>query len=73
MVEGKLRIYLHAPPVGNAANQELIELISEKLKVPKGSVRILRGGCSRDKLLEIKGVTIEQVNSIIARGVDKIS
>ena len=52
-----IKIKLHAPPVGGAANEELIEVLSEKFGIKKTSIKILRGMSSRNKVVEIEGVT----------------
>jgi uncharacterized protein (TIGR00251 family) len=50
-----LRVKLTAPPVDGAANKQLIEILSETLGIGKGSIRIVRGISSRDKVVEIEG------------------
>jgi uncharacterized protein len=56
VVNGVLKIKVHSPPVGGAANEELIELLSEALRVRKTSVTIIRGHSSKEKLVEIQGI-----------------
>lgn len=51
-----LKVRLTAPPVGGAANEQLIEVISDATGVRKSNIRILRGVSSRKKLVEISGV-----------------
>jgi uncharacterized protein len=48
-----LKIQVHAPPVAGAANAALVELLAATLAVPRRAVRILQGGTSRNKLVEI--------------------
>ena len=52
-----LKVKLTAPPVDGAANEQLIELISEATGVRKSSVRIIRGASSKRKVVEIEGVS----------------
>jgi uncharacterized protein len=47
---------LTAPPVDGAANEQLLEILSEALGIKKSSLRILRGLSSRHKVVEIRGV-----------------
>ena len=54
--DGILKVKLTSPPVGGAANKQLIEVLSEELGVKKSSVSIIKGQSSRDKVVEIKGV-----------------
>lgn len=49
----EIRIYTTAVPVGGKANQEVIKLLSEALRVPKSRIRILRGETSNKKLIEV--------------------
>jgi len=52
-----LRIRLSAPPVGGAANEQLVIFLADIFAVSRRSVRILAGESSRSKLVEIDGVT----------------
>ena len=47
---------LTAPPVDGAANEQLLEILSEELGIRKSSLRILKGLSSRHKVIEIQGV-----------------
>lgn len=51
-----LKVRLNSPPVDGAANEQLIEVLSEELGVRKSSICIVRGLSSRHKAVEIKGV-----------------
>jgi uncharacterized protein len=64
-VEGSLKIRLHAPAVGNRANEALVEFLAHLLKTPKSAVRILGGERSRTKRIEIRGVTKRQVLGLL--------
>lgn len=55
-----LRVRLTAPPVEGAANEALIALMAERLRLPKRSVRVARGAAGRQKLLEITGLSEEE-------------
>lgn len=53
-VEGNtVKIKLTAPPVEGAANEQLIELLSEILNIKKSSIIILKGESSRYKTVKI--------------------
>ena len=54
--EGVLLVALAAPPVDDAANKELIDLISRKLGIPKSRISIARGARGRTKILLIRGL-----------------
>jgi uncharacterized protein (TIGR00251 family) len=64
---GALKVRVAAPPVDDAANRALIEFLAECLGVAKRSVRIVAGESSRTKVLEVDGVTPEQVASLRVR------
>lgn len=51
-----IKIRLHAPPVGGAANEELIEVLSEELGVKKRTIKIVSGQSSKNKVIEIEGI-----------------
>jgi len=52
-----LKVKLTAPPVGGAANEQLVEVLAEALGVRKSDIRIVRGGSSKSKVVEVRGVT----------------
>ena len=52
-----LKIRLTAPPLDDRANQSLCRLLASRLKVPLTAVRIASGERSRNKRVEIHGVT----------------
>lgn len=53
--DGALRVKLTAPPVGGAANEQLVEVLSKEFGIRKSAIRIVRGHSSRDKLVEVRG------------------
>ncbi len=65
--EGVLVVRLTAPPVEGAANQALVKVLSKALKVPRRSVSLLLGDRSRNKVVEVEGMTLEEVRGALAR------
>ena len=59
--EGQLKARLTAPPVDGAANEALIALLAERLDVPRRSISIVRGASSRQKTVEIAGLSLEDI------------
>jgi len=59
--QGALKVRLTAPPVEDRANDTLVRLLAEHLNVPRSAVRIIVGGKSRTKRVEIVGVTPAQI------------
>ena len=47
-----LTVYLHARPHGGEANAALMQVLSKYFKVPKTSIKILRGEKSHTKVIE---------------------
>ena len=58
-----VRVRLAAPPVGGAANNELIAFLAKKLDVPRSAVRVVQGERARDKIVEVDGLSAEQVRT----------
>jgi uncharacterized protein (TIGR00251 family) len=63
MRDKALLLRLHAPPVDGAANEEVVEILSKALGVPRGAVSIVAGARSRLKRVRIEGVSAEFVTS----------
>lgn len=55
--DGALVVRLAAPPVDGAANEALIDFLARVLGVPRRAVRIVGGQHSRNKRVEIAGVS----------------
>lgn len=56
----RLRVRLAAPPVDGAANEALIRFLAEILQVGRGAVTITAGLSSRQKTVEVEGLTVEE-------------
>lgn len=52
-----LVVRVTAPPVDGQANDALCELLAERLGVSKGSVTVVHGASSRDKLVRVDGLS----------------
>lgn len=50
----QVKFNLHSPPVEDAANRELVEMLADGLRVPRSAVRIVKGGKGRDKIVSIE-------------------
>ncbi len=55
LVGDALKIWVNAPPVGGAANEELIEILSGEFDIKKTAIKIIKGHYSRNKIVEIEG------------------
>jgi uncharacterized protein len=59
--DGVVKIRIAAPAIENAANQALVEFVAQQLGIAKRCVRVVAGGTSRRKVLEIDGVTADAI------------
>ena len=64
----KLRV--RSAPEKGRANDEVTELLAHTLRLPARDVRIVSGRASRDKLVEIDGLTVEEVQRMLSSGKD---
>lgn len=61
----RLKVALKQPPQDGKANAELIELFAEELGLPRAAIELVRGAASRQKTLQIKGMTADQLHSAL--------
>ncbi len=59
-----LKIRLQAPPVDGAANDALVSFLADLLGVSRRSVRIISGDSSRNKTVEVDGVTAQLIQQL---------
>lgn len=64
-LEGTLKIRLAAPPVDGEANEELIRLLSKLFKVTRAQIVIRSGQTSRNKLIVIDGVSVDEAEQVL--------
>jgi len=65
---GAVKIRLAAPPVDGAANDALRRFLAERLCVPRAAVRVVAGAASRDKLIEVDGLSAEEARRTLLAG-----
>ena len=66
--DGLLRVHLTAAPADGEANRALLDLLADRLDVPKSALEIKRGVRGRDKLVCVHGrssVDIDRLLSIV--------
>lgn len=59
--EGNLTLSVAAQPVENAANDRVRQLLAGLFQIPKSSVIVHSGHASRQKLIRIEGIGIEEI------------
>jgi uncharacterized protein (TIGR00251 family) len=60
------KLDLAAPPVDGKANEECVRFFAGIARVPRARVRIVTGLTSRMKVVEIEGVTQEELEKRLA-------
>lgn len=61
----RLKLRVTAPPVDGRANEALTAWLAERCGVPRRQVRIVRGATSRQKTVEIDGLTVAEVRRLL--------
>ncbi len=56
-----VKVRVKAPPVGGSANEELLRFLAACLGVAPHNLLLVRGGSSSMKLLEIRGLSPQEV------------
>lgn len=59
------KLDLAAPPADGKANQECIRFFAELARVPRSQVRIVLGQTGRTKVIEVEGVTQDDLEARI--------
>jgi uncharacterized protein (TIGR00251 family) len=59
--DGVLRVSVAAAPVDGRANAALCKLIAKRAGVARGRVSVVRGERSREKLVQVEGVELEEL------------
>lgn len=60
---GAFRVEVTSPPLKGRANSEVEELLARVLSVERSSVRVVGGATSRHKVVEVEGLTAEEISS----------
>jgi hypothetical protein len=66
-VGGALKVKVRAPALDGRANESLRELLAGALGMPARAVEVVRGAKSRLKVVEIRGLTPDEVRARLAR------
>lgn len=63
-----LEVRIAAPPVDDAANEELIRFVAKELGIGRGAVEIVRGARSRHKLVRVTGIDPQHLETWLSAG-----
>jgi len=66
--DGTVRVRVTAPPERGKANERVERVLAERLGVPPGRVRVVRGLRSRSKTVEIEGLSADPLELIRRSG-----
>jgi uncharacterized protein YggU (UPF0235/DUF167 family) len=61
-----LKVWLKSPPVDGKANEEFRLSLAKILHVPKSAISIALGSTGRNKIVDIVGVTLEEMKKLLA-------
>ena len=64
--EDVLHLRVTAPPEGGKANAAVVALVAKSLRVPPSSVSIVKGFASRDKVLRVSFLTLDEIKERLA-------
>ncbi len=67
---GALKVKVTAPPVDDAANRSVIDFFSSLLHIPKSRITIAAGLKSRDKVLQIKDLSLQDFSATLSQYLD---
>ena len=60
------KVRVAAPPERGAANRAVLELVARTLRIPTGSVTLVSGQASRDKIVELSGIDASELDGRLA-------
>ncbi len=61
MREAVVRVYVTTAPTDGRANAAVIELLAKKLGIAKSHLTIVRGETSREKLIDVEGLSDTEI------------
>ena len=59
-----IKVKITAQPIDGKANKALVEYLSKNLKIPKTSIKILKGETSKDKTVLFETTDAEKLSNI---------
>ena len=64
-VGNSIKVWLKSAPADGKANAELVRTLADKLKIAKSRIEIVSGFSSRNKSVDIVGVTQDDIEKIL--------
>lgn len=59
--DGTVRVYVTTAPTDGQGNAAVIELLAKKLGIAKSHLTIVRGETSREKLIDVEGLSDTEI------------
>jgi uncharacterized protein (TIGR00251 family) len=69
-LDGLLKVRIASPPVGGAANAELIRFLAKALRLPKRDIEIISGSASKKKRILIRGIARPELEKRLCRSLE---
>ncbi len=66
VVDGVVRVRVAAPPERGRANEALVGLLAGCLGVPRRAVSVVRGAASRQKVVEVQGLSTDEALALLS-------
>lgn len=63
--DGAYEIRIAAPPVDDAANDELVRFLAKRLGVPRSAVQVTRGERSKHKGVRVRGLSLAEAQACL--------
>ncbi len=60
------KVRVAAAPERGRANEAVLQLLAETLAVPRGSISLVAGSSSRDKIVELAGIPPDEIDRRLA-------
>jgi uncharacterized protein (TIGR00251 family) len=67
VLDDALKIKLAAQPIEGKANEALVKWLADALGVPRSAVTLTHGQTNKKKLLQVAGVSVEDVARLLTR------
>jgi uncharacterized protein (TIGR00251 family) len=64
---GRIRVAVGAPPDKGKANRAAVQTLASALGVPRSAVSIVAGGASREKTVEVRGISAAEAERRLTR------
>ena len=71
MPDGVLKLKVREPAREGRANEAVSVLLAEHLRVPRRAVQVVRGASSRDKVVDVQGLSAEALEARIDEALAK--